>query len=200
MADESNVWRSHPWVVTLCEDTLSRGKFLDERAAELAVERLEKGDNPRDVFGWSRSELSPSVIRSVEWVPSRDTVLVKRGWWRDPWRLPLPDSEAVFRRWAELIPNGTEREARLGPNDLAMDPRVAGGVIIALFGLIALIGGALEGAGPAPVRGRFIAVIGEEIGAIPAMIIGVVSLALGVGALIWWYVRRPLKRVVSRTR
>lgn len=198
MSNNILVWRSHPFVVAVQDDTLYRGKFMDENQAKQAVEKLESGESPKEVFGWTRGELKLAAVRSIEWVPDVSTLLIKRHWLRDPWRLPMPEAETAYRSLVKLLPNARETQARLGPNDLAMDPRVAGGVVFAIAGLIALIGGAMEGAGPAPVKGKFIAVIGEQIGVIPAISIGILAVLAGIGSLIWWYVNRPVKHVVRR--
>ena len=192
----AQVWHAHPWVVALEGDTLYRGKYMT--GGEAAVEKLRAGASPGDVFGWTGSKLPVANIRSVEWVPTAGTLLVKRHWLRDPWRLTLPEGAKAFRTLAALIPDATETQARVGPNDLPMDPRFGLGIFVAFVGLIALIGGALEGVGPAPVRGKVFAQIGAEIGPVPALAIGAVALLAGAGGLVWWYAKRPNKVVVRR--
>ena len=194
MRTAKKVWHAHPWVVTLDGDTLYRGKFMN--GGEAAAERIRAGDSPKDVFGWSGQKLPLAAVRSVEWVPAAGTLLVKRHWLRDPWRLAFPGAEKAFRILAARIPTATESRSRVGPNDLPMDPRLGLGVLVAFMGLVALIGGALEGVGPAPMRGRVFAQIGAEIGLGPALAIGALAFLAGIGGLVWWYVKRPDKVVV----
>jgi hypothetical protein len=190
------VWHAHPWVVALDGDTLYRGKFMN--SGEEAAGKVRAGASPKDVFGWTGQSLPLANVRSVEWVPAAGTLLVKRHWLRDPWRLTFPGAEKAFRTLADLMPDPTESRSRVGPHDLQMDPRLGIGVFVALIGLIALIGGALEGVGPAPVRGKVFAQIGAEIGPGPALVIGALAFLAGIGGLVWWYVKRPSKVVVRR--
>lgn len=190
------VWHAHPWVVALADDTLYRGKYLNPADGEAAAAKIRAGAAPKDVLGWTASRLPVANVRSVEWVPAVCTLLVKRSWLRDPWRLAFPGGEKVFRTLAALLPGPVESEGRVGPNDLQMDPRLGLGVLVGFMGLVALIGGALEGVGPAPVRGKVFAQVGAEIGLVPALVVGAVALLAGVGGLVWWHVNRPTKVVV----
>jgi hypothetical protein len=190
------VWHAHPWVVALDGDMLHRRKYMS--GGEEAVEKIRAVSSPKDVFGWTGQVLPLATVRSVEWVPAAGTLLVKRHWLRDPWRLTFPGAETAFRTLAALIPDATESRARVGPNDLPMDPRLGLGVFVAFMGLVALIGGALEGVGPAPVRGRVFAQLGAEIGLGPALAIGALAFLAGIGGLVWWYVQRPTKVVMKR--
>jgi hypothetical protein len=190
------VWHAPPWVVALDGATLFRGKYLS--GGEEVAEKVRAGASPKDVFGWSGQKLPLANVRSVEWVPAAGTLLVKRHWLRDPWRLTFPGAETAFRTLAGLMPDAPVTPGKVGPNDLPMDARLGLGVLVAVVGLVALIGGALEGVGPAPVRGKVFAQIGAEIGPVPALAVGALALLAGIGGLAWWFVRRPSKVVVRR--
>ena len=84
-----------------------------------------------------------------------------------------------------------------------MDPRLGLGVLLAFMGLVALVGGAVEGVGNAPLQGqarkfRVFAEVGEAIGLAGVFAVGGLALAAGVGGLAWWWTRRPTKWVVRR--
>jgi hypothetical protein len=196
------VWRSHPWVVALSGGVLYRGKYMDPALAEAAAARVEAGESPADVFGWAGGKLPADSIRSVEWVPAANTVLVRRGWWRDPWRLSPPEGETAFQAIAALQPFAVESRSRVGPGDLEMDPALALGVLLAFFGLIALVGGALEGVGaaPVPVAAWVVAELGQKLGLTAVLALGMIAFLGGTAALVRWYVRRPSKVVVRSGR
>lgn len=161
------------------------------------------------MLGRFGQELPLSEVRAVEWVPDARTVLVRRGWWRDPWRLTFGEQaagEQFFHKLVARFPRvGPALERRVGPNDVSLDPRLIIGSILAVLGLIGLFGGAVEGVGQEPLQGparRFIlfARPGEAIGLAGVLAIGAVVLAAGVFGLGWWYHRRPSKLVVRVTR
>lgn len=208
-SSECRTWDAFPWLVALSEKTLFRARFVDPAEVALANARLLTGETPKEVLGWAAQRLPLTSVRSVEWVPQVQTLLVRRGWWRDPWRLPFAEAdegEKAFRYLANLLPGPNEPvEARVGPNDLPMDPRLGVGVLLAFLGLIALVGGAVEGVGQAPLMGparRFVvfAELGETLGLGVVVGIGAVALAAGLGGLVWWVRSRPTKWVVRAQR
>jgi uncharacterized membrane protein HdeD (DUF308 family) len=84
-----------------------------------------------------------------------------------------------------------------------MDPRVALPVLIIVIGLIAFVGGAVEGPAEAPLVGPIsrIALLGDlgaALGVNAVMMIGSLVVLLGVVALVYWFVKRPSKLVYKR--
>lgn len=203
------VWEAQSWILVAQEDRLYRQQYPDPGARREAARRLAKGESPRSVFGWTGHELPIHRVRSVEWVPDVDTLLVRRGWWRDPWRIAFADSDTgkqVFQTLGALLPGASPPlKARVGPNDLPMDPRLGIGVFLAFMGLVGLLGGAVEGVGQAPMLGperrfRIFAEVGETIGLAGVLGIAAVAFVAGVLGLVWWYRHRPTKFVVRARR
>lgn len=187
------VWQATPWVVGVRDGRVYSLQHTD----------------PTAVFGRSSQQLPLSAVRAVEWVPAVRTVLVRRHWLRDPWRLTVTDADAgeqLFRGLAATLPGAGEPvPGRVGPQDLAMDPKLGLGVLLAFMGLVSLVLGAIEGVGNAPVQGqarRFLifAELGETIGLAGVLAIGSAALVGGVVALVLWYRRRPTKWVVRAER
>jgi hypothetical protein len=141
-------------------------------------------------------------VRSIEWVPDVLTLLVRRAWYRDPWRLVVEDAEQgerCFHAVAEALPNASEPvESRVGPNDLALDPGMLFGMFLVFCVMLALIGGALEGMGQAPVSAFewLFRLVGKGVGVTAVCTLAALILAVGVFALVRWYQRRPRKIVV----
>jgi hypothetical protein len=199
------VWAHRTWVLVLDGDELSWRDFGTFEAADKAAAALEAGDDARTALGWVRKRLALSAVRAVEWVEGANVLLVRGPWWAGPWRLACSNAElgwAVFDRLAEALGGGEAEKARVGPNDLAMDPKFGLGVLLAFLGVVAVVLGAIEGAG-GPVQGpaarfRPLAEFGEAIGPTAAFAVGVLALLAGVGALVWWYRNRPTKLVIRR--
>ncbi len=205
----NRVWEAPPWVVVVADDGLHRRSFNDPLQRRQAIQRLEAGEAPRDVFGWTGGSLPVGKVRSVAWVPDARTALVRRGMLHDPWRLTFEDpddGELLFRTVAALLPgDGKSTEERVGPHDLAMDPRLAIGAVTAIGGFISLVGGAIEGVGQAQILGpaqrfRLFAELGQAIGIVPVIVIGALAFASGVFGLVWWHRHRPRKLVVRAAR
>jgi hypothetical protein len=195
-----------PWVVTMDGDTLYRQKYLEDVGREKAFAEIETGKPAREVFGWSMQRLPITNVRRVAWVKSLRTVLIQRSWLRDPWRLKFDEedaSEQLFQAVVSRFSNpGKATESRVGPHDLEMDPGLALGVLLILFGFLALFGGAIEGAGQAGLvepaqRFRFLTEIGDSLGLLPVILAGVVTLCIGLCAMIHWYRNRPMKWVIE---
>jgi hypothetical protein len=203
------LWEAAPWLVVAQDGRLYSRQFPGVDDRRQALRRLAGQESPRAVLGGDSQQLPISRVRAVEWVPQAKTVLVRRHWLRDPWRLVVAEEaagERLFRGVAALLPGAGSPEAgRVGPQDLAMDPRLGLGVLLAFMGLIALFGGAIEGAGQAPLLGptrRFVvfAELGETVGLAGVLAIGVIALAAGVFGLVHWYRNRPAKYVVRASR
>ena len=201
--DGDRIFEIDPWVVAIQGDCLYRRTLPEPRARQLVIGKLRAGESPKELFGWSGERLPLRAVRSVAWVPDARTVLIRRLWLRDPWRLVFADchaGETFFRTMAKLFPrSGEPVEARVGPHDLPLDPRIALGVMFTICGLLALVGGALEGIGQAPVVAfEFVfRHLGKALGLTAVLIIGGLALAVGIGGLIGWYRQRPMKVVVS---
>lgn len=199
------IWEAAPWLVVATEDFLYCQQIGIRPFCDQARQRLEAGETLRAVLGSNAQKLAITKVKAVAWVPAVHTVLVRQHWLFDPWRLTITDAEAgerLFRGLAALIPNAGEPiQERVGPHDLALDPKLILGVILAIGGLIALVGGALEGVGQAPLMGpaarfRFLAEFGETLGVAGVLAIGASILAAGVFGLIQWYRLRPYKWIV----
>ena len=204
-----SVWIDGPNVVALLESEVFTKDFATDEAARQASVRLAHGENPRITLGRTAKRLPLDRIQSVEWVPTVGMLLVKWAWWRDPWRVPFSNAkigEEVFSTLGQRIhPEAIPVEVPVGANDLQMDPKVGLPALLTVIGLIALIGGAIEGPAQAAVFGpaaRFavLAEIGGEIGPWAAMGVGILALLIGVAALIYWYRNRPRKLVIRRIR
>lgn len=203
------VWSDDRWLIFLQDDTLWSHLWSDARSCAAAASRLRDGEIPASVFGWASKRLAISAIRSVQWVPGFRVLLIWQGWWRDPWRISFTSEEEgrqVFERLAPLISDDPRPvKERIGPNDLAIDPAFAIGILLAFLGVVTLILGAVEGVrgelpqGPARKFAIF-AILGDAIGVGPAFAVAGVAALGGIGGLIWWSRNRGEKWVVRRSR
>lgn len=201
------IFEAPPWLVVLEPgDVLERQQFLDEGARRAAEERLRAGEPTAEALGWTRKTLALASVRSVGWVPEVRTVVIRAGWWREPWRLTCRDEvegRKFFETLAARLPHASPPSTRkVGPYDLAVEPQIAAGVVFTFCGFLALVGGALEGVGQAPVSlfEWFFVNLGQALGLTVVLSIGAAILLAGLGALALWYRRRPELVVVTRTR
>lgn len=198
-----HVYETFSWVVAISDSVFLRQQYLDGSGSR-AVQRILDGEPAEAVLGWSAQKLPLARVRSVKWVPAAKTVLIRGPWWRDPWRLKFAGDrlpEQLYHTIAELLPQAREpQEARVGPHDLDLDPRIAIGVFLAVGGLFAMISGALEGLGQAPVSifEWLFLILGRTLGLTAVILVGVIAGIGGVMALIHWASRRPAKFVIRR--
>lgn len=192
-----------PWMIVMREGVLFRHQFPDLNQGRQALHELNAGTPPAAVCGRSVEKLPVANIRSVQWIPATRTVLIRGHWWRDPWWFTFEEeasAEALFQSVLGSFPDAGEmREERVGPQDVAVDPRILVGVILVVAGLIALIGGALEGLGQVPVTAFewLFLLLGKQMGIAAVCATGLIAAAAGIYGLYSWFRNRPQKFVVT---
>ena len=198
----SQVWIAESWLITFDGATVCRHQIPDESLRREAQQKISSGETLQGLFGTSVQKLECLRISSVAWIPAVQTVLIRFNWLRDPWWIVFDDTNAgerLFKAIGEKLPDHSEViQTRTGPQDLAMDPGLAVGILLVLFALIAMIGGALEGAGnaPMPVFEWLFRLLGRAAGLVAVGVVGVIVLSSGVVALAVWFRNRPTKLVV----
>ena len=196
------VWVAESWLITVDGDAVYRQEILDEQARQETLHKISNEESLQNLFGKSVQRLDCHRISSVAWIPAAQTLLIRYNWLRDPWRLRLDEmsaGEQLFQAIGEKLPGRSEAiQTRTGPQDLAMDPQLGLGVMLVVFAMMAMIGGALEGAGnaPMPVFEWLFRWVGRAAGLVAVGIIGAIVLVSGVAALIVWFRNRPLKVVI----
>jgi hypothetical protein len=205
---QAKIWQDSSSVIVLEPQSIRWREFDDVVKAAEAVVSLTQGKAPENALGKQAKVLPLAKVQSIEWVSTACTLLVKFAWWRDPWRIKFnnPDlGSAVAETIGERVGDGTEPETkRLGPNDLQMDPRVGLPVLGIVIGLIAFVGGAVEGPAEAPLVGpvariAWLADLGAALGINAVMLIGSLVVLIGMIALVYWFLTRPTKLVYRRS-
>ncbi len=197
-----HVWVAETWLITVDGDAVYRHQILDEQASQETMRKLATGESLQNLFGKSAQRLDCHRISSVVWIPAAQSLLIRYNWLRDPWRLRFDDTlagEQLFQAIGDKLPGRSEViQTHTGPQDLEMDPQLGLGVMLVVFAMIAMIGGALEGAGnaPMPVFEWLFRWLGRAAGLVVVGVIGVMLLISGVVALIVWFRNRPLKVVI----
>lgn len=196
------VWVAETWLITIDRDAVCRHQLADERLRQETLRKISSGESLRNLFGKSVQQLDCQRISSVAWIPAAQTLLLRYNWLRDPWRLRLDDltaGEQLFQAIGHKLPERNEViQTRTSPQDLEMDPQLGLSVMLVVFAMMAMIGGALEGAGnaPMPLFEWLFRWVGRTAGLVAVGIIGVMVLISGVAALILWFRNRPLKVVI----
>src|SRR5215472_7557263 len=113
------VWADGPWLIVCRGGDLFSRPFGSAETCCAAALRLQQGEEVSAVLGWTARRLPLDRVRSVEWVPAAAVLLVRGGWWREPWRVPFSDRDLglqLFHHLGELVSGGGPAEtARVGP-------------------------------------------------------------------------------------
>ncbi|MBS0263693.1 MAG: hypothetical protein JSS02_17250 [Planctomycetes bacterium] len=198
-------WEAHSQVVAMGDGALYVVRCSEPSACAPLLQRLAAGESPHDVLGGTAKRIPLDRVSSVAWVPSLHLLIVRMGWWKEPWRITFESadsSEAAFTAIAGGIPGeGTAVQSRVGPHDLPLDQQKGLGIFLGFMALLTLLLGALEGTDGGPVAGpaakfRIFAELGQQLGVVGAVIVISLALVLAGAGFVWWYRRWPLKWVV----
>ena len=130
----SQVWIAESWLITFDGATVCRHQIPDESLRREAQQKISSGETLQDLFGKSVQKLECLRISSVAWIPAVQTVLIRFNWLRDPWWIVFDDTNAgerLFKAIGEKLPDHSEViQTRTGPQDLAMDPGLALGILL----------------------------------------------------------------------
>ncbi len=201
-----DVWIDGRFVIVLTAEAFHAKQFDSEGGAQKAAEKAAKGLPARKALGLMTRTMPLERINSVSYIPSMSVLTVRPRGLGDAITVSFADPTTcreVFERLHERMGSDLPpRRARAGMADVPASPELAAAALLAVFALVAMIGGALE-AGRiegGPAKFRLLAILGQALGLWGALAVAVVALAGAVLFLVRYVRRLPEKVVLRRVR
>ena len=186
------LWVSGMHLVAITEDQLLAKRFETQTNREKAARKIQAGEPAKSAIGMLTKTFSLDSIRNVCLVPDLGVLVVRGGRLKEPLRLEFPDHDAAAEIFATLhavCPTaGDVQSGKASVNDVPLDPQLGLAILFGLLGIACVVSGAFE---TGPIQGwgkaQGLGKLGQWLGPIPAILIGVVALAaMGYFTLIWW--------------
>ena len=192
---ENKVIVAGQWLIVLREGEFYKKFYSNLNKRQEAVTQLDSGALPLKVLGRLNSlQTKYHSVRTIEWVPDESMVLMGR------WLFKIEtaaESEQLFENLRALFPHAADPElSRLNVLCMNLSSQTGVALLSIVGGMIAMIGGAVDGVSGANLRFRFFAKLGQGIGLTGVIGIGAILFVVGGFWLYRLYQVRPWKYVV----